>query len=73
MLSSVTSAHRYLLALLFALPPPAFAQEPPRPPLLNRANEQLPGWLRVRGEFRERVEGFDGLGFDDDREDLYFT
>ena len=36
------------------------------PPLLNRANEVLPAWLRVRGEFRERMEGFDGLGFIDD-------
>jgi len=44
----------------------------PRPPVLNRANEVLPAWLRVRGEFRERMEGFDGLGFNDSREDLYY-
>ena len=28
-------------------------------------------WLRVRGEFRERVEGFDSLGFTPDRDDTY--
>jgi len=89
--SSITSARRYLLAFLFALPSSTFAQqpavqpaaaatqiaaapapEPPRTPFLNRANEQLPAWLRVRGEFRERVEGFDGLGFNGEREDLYY-
>jgi hypothetical protein len=32
----------------------------------------LPAWLRVRGEFRERLEGFDGLGFDETRDDLYW-
>jgi hypothetical protein len=60
-------------------PSPAAAQTaavqapaPPRPPLLNRANERLPTWLRVRGEFRERVEGFDGAGFDGRGEDLYY-
>jgi hypothetical protein len=44
----------------------------PKPPVLNRANERLPAWLRVRGEFRERIEGFDGLGFNDSRDDLYY-
>jgi hypothetical protein len=44
----------------------------PTPPILNRANEALPAWVRVRGEFRERIEGFDGLGFNDTREDLYY-
>jgi hypothetical protein len=32
----------------------------------------MPAWLRVRGEFRERVEGFDGAGFVTDRQDLYY-
>ncbi|MGH9204178.1 MAG: alginate export family protein, partial [Vicinamibacterales bacterium] len=32
----------------------------------------MPRWLRVRGEFRERMEGFDGLGFNSTREDLYW-
>ena len=45
---------------------------PPRAPLVNRANERLPQWLRVRGEFRERMEGFDGAGFDPSREDVYW-
>ena len=44
----------------------------PKPPVLNRANDVLPAWVRVRGEFRERIEGFDGLGFNDTREDLYY-
>ena len=48
------------------------APAPSRPPVPNRLNEALPSWLRVRGEFRERMEGFDGLGFDDTREDLYW-
>jgi hypothetical protein len=48
------------------------AQVVPRAPVFNRANERLPAWLRVRGEFRERLEGFDGLGFNDTREDLYW-
>ncbi len=60
---------------------PAAAQQPStqapavipvRPPIFNRANERLPAWLRLRGEFRERMEGFDGLGFNSTREDLYW-
>ena len=31
----------------------------------------MPSWLRVRGEFRERVEGFDSLGFTPSRDDTY--
>jgi hypothetical protein len=34
-------------------------------------NDVLPKWLRVRGEFRERFEGFDGLGFTPGRDDTY--
>lgn len=45
---------------------------PVKPPVFNRANELLPPWLRLRGEFRERMEGFDGLGFNSTREDLYW-
>jgi hypothetical protein len=44
----------------------------PAPPLPNRANEILPSWLRVRGEFRERMEGFVGSGFTNERDDLYW-
>lgn len=43
-----------------------------KPPFPNRANELLPAWLRLRGEFRLRPEGFDGGGFDETREDLYW-
>jgi hypothetical protein len=56
----------------FAQQPPAPASVPAKPPVLNRANELLPQWLRLRGEFRERMEGFDGLGFNSTREDLYW-
>ena len=45
---------------------------PVKPPIFNRANERLPAWLRLRGEFRERMEGFDGFGFNSTREDLYW-
>ena len=31
----------------------------------------MPSWLRVRGEFRERVEGFENSGFVEDRDDSY--
>jgi hypothetical protein len=31
----------------------------------------MPSWLRVRGEFRERVEGFENAGFTADRDDSY--
>lgn len=68
---------------LLGIPAPAFAQQPqqtpataaqaaPKPPIFNRVNDALPSWLRVRGEFRERMEGFDGSGFVDDRKDLYY-
>jgi len=52
--------------------PAAQAQPASRAPFPNRANEVLPAWLRVRGEFRERMEGFDGFGFDASRDDLYW-
>ena len=54
--------------------PPQAAPVAPRtpPPWPNRANELLPGWLRVRGEFRERAEGFDNAGFVDDRDDTFY-
>ena len=69
-------------ALLIAFAAPARAQQqasaqvqttpPIRPPLVNRANDVLPAWLRVRGEFRERMEGVDGFGFTPARDDLYW-
>ncbi len=71
------------LAQQAAVPVAALAQQPTgpgpgpvtipvKPPVLNRANELLPSWFRLRGEFRERMEGFDGLGFNSTREDLYW-
>ena len=52
-------------------PAPAPAAAPPKVPVFNRANQKLPEWLRVRGEFRERVEGFQNLGFTEGRDDGY--
>ena len=52
-------------ALLLVTPLSTFAQQAP-------VNNVLPDWLRLRGEVRERVEGFDGAGFDDTREDVYW-
>jgi hypothetical protein len=46
-------------------------QPAPKPPFPNRANSIMPSWLRVRGEFRERVEGFENSGFTADRDDAY--
>ena len=50
-------------------------QQPPvrtAPPFPNRANDALPAWLRLRGEFRERFEGFSHAGFTPGRDDNYF-
>jgi hypothetical protein len=52
--------------------PPAASTTLAKPPFPNRANDLMPGWLRVRGEFRERFEGFDGAGFVDGRDDTYW-
>jgi hypothetical protein len=46
-------------------------QPTPKPPFPNRANTVLPAWLRVRGEFRERLEGFENSGFVPERDDSY--
>jgi hypothetical protein len=40
-------------------------------PVFNRANEHLPQWLRIRGELRERIEGFQSGIFVPDRADYY--
>lgn len=42
-----------------------------RPPLPNRVNDLMPSWLRLRGEFRERLEGVQGSGFVAHRDDAY--
>lgn len=55
-----------------AAPPAAAPQpQPQKLPIFNRANQKLPQWLKVRGEFRERVEGFQNLGFTEGRDDGY--
>jgi hypothetical protein len=51
--------------------PSAQAQSAPLPPFPNRANTVMPSWLRLRGEFRERVEGIENSGFVAERDDAY--
>lgn len=41
-------------------------------PLPNRLNESLPDWLRLRAEFRERMESIDGAGFASEQRDVYW-
>jgi hypothetical protein len=68
------------VTLVIACASPLSAQSPdpgapatkPSIPIVNRANEVLPSWLRVRGEFRERFEGFSNSGFIADRDDVYW-
>lgn len=48
------------------------AKASPKAPLPNRLNDVLPKWIRVRGELRERMEGFDSLGFVPNRDDTYW-
>lgn len=45
---------------------------PPRAPMVNRLNDVLPAWLRVRAEFRGRMEGFESAGFTNGRDDDYY-
>ena len=74
----------FIAAALFALP--VSAQQPtPQPstvaapapatpaaqPLLTHVNKALPAWLKFSGEYRMRVEGFDGGGFKPDTRDGY--
>jgi alginate export protein len=55
-----------------AAPAAQIVSSAPKPPLPNRLNSVLPSWLRTRGEFRERMEGFDGANFNSTRDDLYW-
>jgi len=50
-----------------AVPAPATAV-----PVPNRLNRVLPPWIRLRAEFRERMEGMDNSGFVDGRDDLFY-
>ncbi|MEO7192441.1 MAG: alginate export family protein [Vicinamibacterales bacterium] len=54
-----------------AMAPAQTAPPPAVPPLPNRLNTVLPKWLRVRAEYRARMEGFEGAGFTTGRDDLY--
>lgn len=51
---------------------PAPASAPVEAARSDRINAYLPAWLRIRGEFRERMEGFQGAGFTASRDDLYW-
>ncbi|MDO8793525.1 MAG: alginate export family protein [Vicinamibacterales bacterium] len=48
------------------------AAAPASVPVFNRVNQSLPAWLRVRGEFRERMEGFNNVAFTDGRDTNFF-
>jgi hypothetical protein len=52
-------------------PPPALPAHAPAQPLLSHVNRSLPTWLGFGGEYRMRVEGFDGGGFNVDTRDDY--
>jgi hypothetical protein len=54
-----------------AQPQVAPIQSPPTSPLPLGVNGQLAPWFQVRGEFRARVEGFEGGGFTPN-EDAYW-
>jgi hypothetical protein len=41
-------------------------------PLPNRLNQNLPSWLRLRAEFRERMESIEGAGFSSGRDDVFW-
>jgi hypothetical protein len=41
-------------------------------PFPNRLNQNLPAWLRVRAEFRERMETVESAGFTSGRDDVYW-
>ncbi len=44
----------------------------PTVPVPNRLNRVLPPWVRLRAEFRERLEGVDNAGFVAKRDDVYW-
>ncbi len=66
-----TSAQQPTAAPPAQTPTQAQSAPAPKPPVPNRLNNVLPAWIRVRGEFRERAEGFKSLGFVPDRDDSY--
>jgi hypothetical protein len=74
LIALVTGSLVTIASMAFAQPPAASDQPPVRSsvPLPNRANELMPSWLRVRGEFRERFEGVRHSGFTPDRDDTYW-
>lgn len=57
------------------MPPPANPGKPSAPKaeraLSDELNKELPKWLRFRGEYRARLEGFTGGGFKPHNDDLY--
>src|SRR5436853_7446989 len=55
-------------------PAPAAAAAPaakPAQPVLTHMNKHLPAWLKFSGEYRMRLEGFDGGSFKPNTRDAY--
>jgi hypothetical protein len=69
-----SSSYLFSFLMVWCASSAAAQTPPPEPavPIVNRANELLPSWLNVRGEFRERMEGFRGASFVENRDDLYY-
>jgi hypothetical protein len=51
---------------------PPQASTPTAGPVPLGVNGQLASWLQVRGEYRARIEGFNGGGFTPGNEDAYW-
>jgi len=68
--------HGVLVALVFIASATHSAAQSPAPapvvPPVAFANLQLPSWVRLGVEYRGRLEGPMGIGFAEDREDLYW-
>ena len=57
---------KQLLAVVFCAST-LLAQKP-----TEELNKELPKWLKFSGEFRARLEGFNGGGFKPDSSDAYY-
>jgi hypothetical protein len=70
--STIAAAAQAPVAQQSAQPAAQVTPAAPKVPLPNRVNTKLPAWLRLRGEFRERMEGVENLTFNDSRDDTYW-
>lgn len=71
-LLAVGSAHAQSPGAAASASPASQAPPAARAPLPNRFNNVLPTWLRVRGEFRERMEGTSNASYVSGRDDLFW-